>query len=98
MDNEGFDDYEIILSEEDDTENADIVLEFAEEDFDDFGEALLKANDALGLYSFEEILDLNDMPEDEAVALLFEAGMLGLPIEVNEEIPDNEDEEAEDQE
>ncbi len=81
------------------TEEADIVLEFSDEEGDDYAESLVKASNALGFFDFEEILDLNDMPVTEATALLYEAGYIGLPTEIeDEEVPDNDDQEAEAQE
>lgn len=54
--------------------------------------------DKLSEYSFEEILDLNEIDEQDALSLLFIGGHIGLPYAVeepSEEEQDLQEEEAE---
>lgn len=46
--------------------------------------------DKLGEYTFEEILDLNEIDEAEALSLLFVGGHIGLPYAVDEIDDDGE--------
>jgi len=47
---------------------------------------------ALDVYTYDEILDMNDLDETDVLAYLFEAGYLGIPNDIFYEETDGEDE------
>ena len=55
-------------------------------------EVLSRVRKVLEQYSFEEVMEENDMTDDEALGLLYELGYIGLP----EIIEYDEDEEIQD--
>lgn len=85
--------YDYLMQELDDTEEEDVVIDFID-DIDgpsDYSEAEKRASNALGEYSFEEVLSYNDMDDLEALTLLFVGGYVGLPAVIEEDL----DEESE---
>lgn len=93
-------DYNITLEDiydESEVEEADMYLEFAPDEKLDYGECERRAVEALAEFTLEEILQLNEIEEEEALALLFYSGDLGLPVAVDsEEEQDTPPEEIED--
>lgn len=101
-----FEDYEEYLADDltlediydvSEVEEADMYLEFAPDEQIDYGECETRAVEALAEYTLEEILQLNEIEEEEVLALLFYSGDLGLPVQVDsEEEQDTPPEENED--
>lgn len=82
----------------DDLEADGYVLEYVDDDeiSPPYSEALLKATDVLGEFSFDEILDMNGADLPEVLALLYQTGELGIPIPIDdEEVSDTPPEEIE---
>ena len=71
--------------EEIDDEYEDVVLGFIDDEPIEYSEAEVLAIDTLGQYSFEEILDFNDITEHETLALLYIRGDIGIPIVIEDE-------------
>lgn len=81
-----------------DLEEEGYVLEYVDDDeiSPPYSEALLKATDVLGEFSFDEILDMNGADLPEVLALLYQTGELGIPIPIDdEEVSDTPPEEIE---
>jgi hypothetical protein len=82
-----------------DTEEEDIVLSFIDDvDFTDYGFAEKAVDESLSQYSPEEIIDFNEMDDREILTNLFYNGVIGLPITLEDEeaqeeqdLPDQED-------
>lgn len=89
--------FQDLVEQLDDTEDADMYLEYADDGLP-YSEAELAAEDALSEYDLSEILEMNEIDDSEVLALLYRSGDVGLPQIVNEDeddesVPDTEDEE-----
>lgn len=86
-----FDEYEDLLESEDDTQDEEIYLEYVDDisGVVDYAEIEKRTSDVLSEYTFEEVLNFNEMDNLEALTLLVYAGHAGLPAVIEE---DEEDE------
>lgn len=96
---EVIDDVDVLIDDEfDDEPVVDAFLSFLDPNDDappEFVEA--QVSSALEQYTFDEILEENEMEEAEALGILYELGYVGLPEFINEdeEVQDRETEEDE---
>lgn len=63
-------------------EEIEEYLEFNDDGMDDYPRSYEKVLNALGNYSFDEIITANGMTEEDMLTLLYWEGELGLPTEL----------------
>lgn len=92
-------DYDSGLDNYGEEPEAEYALDYYDGAEYELGDALVQASDALGEFTFEELLDLNDMDQADALSWLYQTGEFGLPVRIedeDEEVSDLPPEEAED--
>lgn len=76
---------------ESEAEFQDIVLDYVEDEIVYFEEAVRRVTDLSEQYIFEEILDMNDLTPEEALAYLYIRGDIGLPAVIDETTEESEE-------
>jgi len=84
-------DFDLFDDIEDEFEELSLILEYVDDDTIDTKAVALAVENTLSQFTFDELLDINELDEAEVLAYLWETGYIGLPRVVeDEEVEDNE--------
>lgn len=79
----GLDSLDDLYDQVSDTEEMEVVLEFFSEA--EFGTPEQRVSEVLSEYDLEDLLELNELTEEDAVLAMYEAGIIGLPMNIEDE-------------